>query len=115
MFTIALPLALACIMFSLGLSLTPADFGFALSGELAGVAMLLRLPPPQVSCVAIESGFQNGTVGIAVGALLAGAGLTQSHGDGALLDGPPPPRCESQSGAADSTSGELHGLIAAPS
>jgi BASS family bile acid:Na+ symporter len=37
------------------------------------VAALLKLPPPQVSCVAIESGFQNGTVGIAVGALLASA------------------------------------------
>jgi BASS family bile acid:Na+ symporter len=42
------------------------------------VARLLRLPPAQVSCVAIESGFQNGTVGIAVGALLASADLAGS-------------------------------------
>ncbi|MCT0224124.1 hypothetical protein [Synechococcus sp. CS-1328] len=51
MVTVALPLALAFIMLSLGMSLTPAS---------------------QVSAVAIESGFQNGTVGIAVGDLLVG-------------------------------------------
>jgi BASS family bile acid:Na+ symporter len=45
---------------------------FALILAITIVARLLRLPSPQVSCVAIESGFQNGTVGIAVGALLAG-------------------------------------------
>ncbi|WP_185465710.1 MULTISPECIES: hypothetical protein [unclassified Synechococcus] len=34
------------------------------------MAQILRLPASLVSSVAIESGFQNGTVGIAVGALL---------------------------------------------
>ncbi|MEB3322549.1 MAG: bile acid:sodium symporter family protein [Synechococcaceae cyanobacterium] len=42
------------------------------------VGHLLALPPPQVSTLAIESGFQNGTVGIAVGALLAGAAHQES-------------------------------------
>jgi BASS family bile acid:Na+ symporter len=37
------------------------------------VAQALRLSVPEVTTLAIESGFQNGTVGIAVGALLAGA------------------------------------------
>ncbi|QEY31485.1 bile acid:sodium symporter family protein [Synechococcus sp. RSCCF101] len=37
------------------------------------VAGAMALPVPQVSTVAIESGFQNGTVGIAVGAVLATA------------------------------------------
>jgi BASS family bile acid:Na+ symporter len=41
-----------------------------LLGIGTAVAQILRLPASQVSSVAIESGFQNGTVGIAVGALL---------------------------------------------
>ena len=44
------------------------------------VAQLLRLPTAQVSCVAIESGFQNGTVGIAVGALLGGVSSGERGG-----------------------------------
>ncbi len=57
---------------SLGPVLLLLNVGMLAIGTI--VARLLRLPSPQVSCVAIESGFQNGTVGIAVGALLAGAG-----------------------------------------
>ena len=48
MFSIALPLALAFIMFSLGMSLTPADFGFALRRPhplLAGVICQVVLLP----------------------------------------------------------------------
>lgn len=41
-----------------------------LLGIGTAVAQILRLPASQVSSVAIESGFQNGTMGIAVGALL---------------------------------------------
>ena len=62
---------------SLGPVLLSLNLGMLAIGT--AVARLLRLPPSQVSCVAIESGFQNGTVGIAVGALLASADLAGSR------------------------------------
>jgi BASS family bile acid:Na+ symporter len=57
---------------SLGPVLLTLNVGMLAIGT--AVSRLLGLAPPQVSCVAIESGFQNGTVGIAVGALIAEAG-----------------------------------------
>jgi BASS family bile acid:Na+ symporter len=66
---------------TLGPVLLSLNLGMLAIGTV--VSQLLRLPPAQVSCVAIESGFQNGTVGIAVGALLATArNAVQSDGDG---------------------------------
>ncbi len=56
---------------SLGPVLLTLNVGMLAIGT--AVSRLLGLAPPQVSCVAIESGFQNGTVGIAVGALIAEA------------------------------------------
>jgi BASS family bile acid:Na+ symporter len=61
---------------SLGPVLLSINVGMLAIG--IAVASFLRLPPAQVSCVAIESGFQNVTVGIAVGALLASADLAGS-------------------------------------
>ncbi|QPN65733.1 bile acid:sodium symporter family protein [Synechococcus sp. CBW1006] len=55
---------------SLGPVLLLLNLGMLAIGT--AVAQILRLPASQVSAVAIESGFQNGTVGIAVGALLVG-------------------------------------------
>ena len=56
---------------SLGPVLLVLNVGMLAIGT--AVAQIFRLPASQVSCVAIESGFQNGTVGIAVGALLVQA------------------------------------------
>lgn len=53
---------------SLGPVLLTLNVGMLAIGT--AVAQGLRLPASQVSTVAIESGFQNGTVGIAVGALV---------------------------------------------
>lgn len=61
---------------SLGPVLLTLNVGMLAIGT--AVAQGLRLPASQVSTVAIESGFQNGTVGIAVGALVleaSGSGL----------------------------------------
>lgn len=58
---------------TLGPVLLSLNIGMLAIGTL--LALALRLNPPQVSCVAIEAGFQNGTVGIAVGALLAGSAV----------------------------------------
>ena len=41
-----------------------------------GVGQALALPRPQVTTLSIESGFQNGSVGIVVGTLLAGEATT---------------------------------------
>ena len=41
-----------------------------------GVGQLLALPRTQVTTLAIESGFQNGSIGIVVGTLLAGDAVT---------------------------------------
>ena len=55
-------LSLNLFMLSIGLSL----------------GVLLRLQPPQVTALAVEAGFQNGTIGIVVGSMI-GTGIAQGQ------------------------------------
>lgn len=72
-----LPLALGVIMLGMGLTLTVGDFKrIVIYPKAVAIgfygARLLRLSPKQSGTVSIESGIQNGTLGITVAATLIG-------------------------------------------